>query len=75
VRQRGPRLEPVGAEVEEREDEDGEQQRAVDAGPVQEVGGGDEEEEVDGGSIGAAGEVSRSSCARENMGLRLAGRL
>jgi len=40
-------LEPAGVEVEERDDEDGEQQGAVDARPVEDVGSGNEENEVD----------------------------
>jgi hypothetical protein len=47
-------LEPAGVEVEERDDEDGEQQRAVDARPVEYVGSGDEEDEVDGGGVCSA---------------------
>lgn len=52
------RLKPAVAEVEQADDEDGEEQGAVDAWPVQEVGCGDEEDEVDGGGVGAAGLVS-----------------
>ena len=45
-------------EVEEGENEDGEEERAVDAGTVQDVGGGDEEDEVDGGGVGSGNRVS-----------------
>jgi hypothetical protein len=40
-------FEPVGVEVEEGDYEDGKQKRAVDTGSVEDVGGGDEEDEID----------------------------
>lgn len=48
------RLEPACVEVEERDDEDGEEEAAIHAWPVQEVGGRDEEDEIDGRGICAA---------------------
>jgi hypothetical protein len=41
------RFEPVGVEVEEGNYEDGEQKGAVDTRSVEDVGGGDEEDEID----------------------------
>jgi len=39
--------------VEERDDEDEEEERAVYARPVEEICGGDEEDEVDGRCVGS----------------------
>lgn len=47
------RLEPAGVEIEEGDDQNGEEQAAVDAGPVQEISGGDEEDEIDRRGVGA----------------------
>lgn len=44
-------LEPTYVEVEEGDDEDAEEEGAIDAGAVEEVGRGDEEDEVDGGGV------------------------
>jgi hypothetical protein len=41
------RFKPVGVEVKERNDKNGEEKRAVDAWPIQDVGSGDEEDEID----------------------------
>lgn len=73
----GIRLEPAGVEVEEGDYKDGQQEAAVDAGPVEEVGGGDEENKVDGGSVGAVRAVVLAegwSLLVETADLRLTGR-
>jgi hypothetical protein len=53
------RLEPAGLEVEQGDDEDGEEEGAVDAGSVEEVGCGNKEDEVDGRSVLAVGDAQR----------------
>jgi hypothetical protein len=58
-------LEPVGVEVEEGDYEDSEQKGAVDTRSVEDVGGGDEEDEIDRRRVGAVVTVREDdSCQR-----------